>query len=77
MPSLTIDFLSTFYFHRAGSGLALGWSDPDEQPGFNLSFELERWLEQVGTIAEGRAPSVADYGGLSETLQRELLRISI
>ena len=62
MPSLTIDFPSTFYFHREGKGLALGWSDPDEPPGFNLSFELERWLEQVGIIAEGRAPSVANYG---------------
>ncbi len=34
---MTIDFESTFYFHREGPGLLLGMSDPDEQPGFDLA----------------------------------------
>jgi glycine/D-amino acid oxidase-like deaminating enzyme len=61
-PSLTIDFPSTFYFHPEGKGLLLGWSDPDEAPGFNLRFELEDWLMGLGAIAEKRVPAVLDYG---------------
>ena len=33
----TIDFATSFYFHREGPGLLLGMSDPDETPGFKLS----------------------------------------
>jgi sarcosine oxidase subunit beta len=61
-PSLTIDFPSNFYFHPEGNGLLLGWSDPAEQPGFNLKFELDDWLMGVGEIAERCAPAVLDYG---------------
>ena len=61
-PSLTIDFPSNFYFHSEGNGLLLGWSDPNQQPGFNLRFELEDWLMGVGEIAERCAPAVLDYG---------------
>ncbi|MUL81859.1 MULTISPECIES: FAD-binding oxidoreductase [unclassified Mycolicibacterium] len=61
-PSLTIDFPSNFYFHPEGNGLLLGWSDPGEQSGFNLKFELEDWLMGVGEIAERCAPAVLDYG---------------
>ena len=61
-PSLTIDFPSSFYFHPEGGGLLLGWSDPNEQPGFNLKFELEDWLMGVGEIAQRCAPAVLDYG---------------
>ncbi|MET0457251.1 MAG: FAD-binding oxidoreductase [Mycobacterium sp.] len=61
-PSLTIDFPSNFYFHPEGNGLLLGWSDPSEQPGFNLKFELDQWLMGVGEIAERCAPAVLDYG---------------
>jgi sarcosine oxidase subunit beta len=61
-PSLTIDFPSTFYFHPEGSGLLLGWSDPNEKPGYNLTFELEDWLLGLGEYAAVRVPSVLDYG---------------
>ena len=61
-PSLTIDFPSSFYFHPEGRGLLLGWSDPDQTPGFNLRFELEDWLVGLGTIAQRCAPAVLDYG---------------
>ena len=30
---MTIDFESSFYFHREGPGLLMGMSDPQEQPG--------------------------------------------
>ena len=61
-PSLTIDFPSNFYFHPEGKGLLLGWSDPNEKPGFNLKFELEDWLLGVGEIAGTRVPAVLGYG---------------
>ena len=32
----TIDFTTSFYFHREGPGLLMGMSDPDERPGFSL-----------------------------------------
>jgi len=59
---LTIDFPSNFYFHPEGGGLLLGWSDPDQVPGFNLKFELEDWFLGLGEIAAVRAPSILDYG---------------
>ena len=61
-PSLTIDFPSSFYFHPEGAGLLLGWSDPRQEPGFNLKFELDDWLMGVGQIAARCAPAVLDYG---------------
>ena len=30
---MTIDFASSFYFHREGPGVLMGMSDPDEKPG--------------------------------------------
>ncbi len=61
-PSLTIDFPSAFYFHPEGDRLLIGWSDPAQEPGFNLKFELDQWLEGVGEIAAVRAPAILDYG---------------
>ncbi len=61
-PSLTIDFPSTLYFHPEGDGLLLGWSDPDQPPGFDLRFELDEWLLGLGEIAQTRLPSALDYG---------------
>ncbi len=59
---LTVDFPSTFYFHGEGRGLVLGFSDPDEPPGFNLDYETEEWLPKLFALAERRAPSVLDAG---------------
>ncbi len=61
-PSLTLDFPSTLYFHPEGDRLLIGWSDPDQEPGFNLKFELDQWLEGVGEIAAVRVPAILDYG---------------
>ena len=59
---LTIDFPSSFYFHPEGDGLLIGWSDPDQAPGFNLTFELEDWLAGLAGVAATRAPAVLDLG---------------
>lgn len=61
-PSLTIDFPSSFYFHPEGGGLLLGWSDPDEQVGFNERFDLDDWLMGLGEVAGRRAPAILDCG---------------
>ncbi len=34
MP-FTIDFGTSFYFHREGPGLLMGMSDPEETPGLS------------------------------------------
>ena len=57
----TIDFDTTFYFHREGPGLLLGMSDPDETPGFALT-RSDAWLPRLGAAIERRAPAIADAG---------------
>src|SRR6266508_4110278 len=59
---MIIDFPSTFYFHGEGRGLVLGFSDPDQQPGFNLDYETEDWLPRLFALVERRAPSILDAG---------------
>ena len=60
MP-MTIDFSSTFYFHREGPGLLVGMSDPDEQPGFHLN-RTDTWLPRLTEAMGRRAPSLLDVG---------------
>src|SRR5262249_21959255 len=43
---MTIDFETSFYFHREGPGLLMGMSPRDEQPGFNLETSQE-WLPDL------------------------------
>jgi sarcosine oxidase, subunit beta len=57
----TIDFDTTFYFHREGEGLLLGMSDPDEEPGFAVT-RSDAWLPRLGAALERRAPAIADVG---------------
>ena len=59
---LTIDFPSLFYFHRQGPGLALGFSDREQAPGFYLDYEPDEWLPKLFAVAERRAPSLLDVG---------------
>ncbi len=64
MPSevpFTIDFSTSFYFHREGPGLLVGMSDPDETPGFKLS-RGEEWLPRLAEAIERRAPRISDFG---------------
>ncbi|MEV6283025.1 FAD-binding oxidoreductase [Kribbella sp. NPDC051770] len=58
---MTIDFDSTFYFHREGPGLLVGMSDPSEQPGFHLD-RSDAWLPGLTAAMERRAPSLLDVG---------------
>ena len=57
----TIDFASSFYFHREGRGLLLGMSDPDETAGFKLT-QADEWLPRLGDVIERRAPRIAEIG---------------
>jgi sarcosine oxidase subunit beta len=58
---MTIDFSTTLYFHREGPGLLVGMSDPQEQPGFNLS-PSDDWLPRLSEAIARRAPRLAGYG---------------
>ena len=57
----TIDFGTSFYFHREGPGLLLGMSDPDETPGFKLN-RSDAWLPALGRAMQRRAPALMTAG---------------
>ncbi|WP_163513653.1 NAD(P)/FAD-dependent oxidoreductase [Fodinicola acaciae] len=57
---MTLDYSSTFYFHREGHGLLFGMS-PDEEPGFRLGTD-DRWLAGLADAVGFRAPALADVG---------------
>ena len=59
---LTVSFPSTFYFHPEGLGLAFGWSDDEEPDGYDLTVDMERWLERAAPHALRAAPSLLDAG---------------
>jgi len=58
---MTIDFETSFYFHREGPGLLMGMSDPDEQPGFKFETSDE-WIPRLMDVVRRRAPRIADAG---------------
>ncbi|MFC4066542.1 NAD(P)/FAD-dependent oxidoreductase [Actinoplanes subglobosus] len=57
----TIDFSSTYYFHREGRGLLMGMSDPEQEPGFHLDYS-DDWLPRLGAAIGRRAPGLLDVG---------------
>ncbi|HEY2318216.1 MAG TPA: FAD-binding oxidoreductase [Solirubrobacteraceae bacterium] len=57
----TIDFASSFYFHREGPGLLMGMSHGDEEPGFELE-RTDDWVPGLLEIASRRAPRIAAAG---------------
>jgi sarcosine oxidase subunit beta len=57
----TIDFATSFYFHREGRGLMFGMSDPAQEPGFHLDYS-DAWLPRVAAAIEARAPGLLDVG---------------
>jgi sarcosine oxidase subunit beta len=59
--AFTIDFGTTFYFHREGPGLLLGMSDPEETPGFKLE-RSDAWLPRLGEAMARRAPALMETG---------------
>ena len=58
---MTIDFESSFYFHREGPGLLIGMSDPHENPGFSLET-TEDWIPGLIEVVRRRASRIADAG---------------
>ncbi len=58
---MTIDFATSFYFHREGLGLLAGMSDPGEPPGFSTHVD-DAFLELIAAAAELRAPAVLEAG---------------
>jgi sarcosine oxidase, subunit beta len=58
---MTIDFATSFYFHREGPGLLFGMSDPAETPGFKLDTS-DNWIPALLEAAERRAPAIAEAG---------------
>src|SRR4051794_8501685 len=58
---MTIDFESSFYFHREGPGLLMGMSDPDEEPGFSVE-PTDDWIPGLMDVVRRRAPRIADTG---------------
>jgi sarcosine oxidase subunit beta len=58
---MTIDFQSSFYFHREGPGLLMGMSHPDEAPGFHLETS-EGWIPDLIEVVRRRVPRIADVG---------------
>lgn len=58
---MTIDFETSFYFHREGPGVLIGMSDHAETPGFDTSTSDE-WIAELMPICLRRAPILADAG---------------
>ena len=58
---MTIDFESSFYFHREGPGLLVGMSDPREEPGFSVET-TDDWIPGLMEVVRRRAPLIADAG---------------
>lgn len=57
----TIDFSTSFYFHREGPGLLLGMSEESDSWGFDLS-RPSSWLATLAEAVEHRAPAIGDVG---------------
>jgi len=57
----TIDFASSFYFHREGPGLLMGIPDPVDAWGYDLS-KSDDWLLHLADAIATRAPALADAG---------------
>jgi sarcosine oxidase subunit beta len=58
---MTIDYSTSFYFHREGQGLLMGMSDPAEPPGFDTHVD-EEFLDLLAAAAAVRAPRVLEAG---------------
>jgi sarcosine oxidase subunit beta len=55
----TIDLETSFYFHNAGDGMLLGYSDPAQPAGFHRTYD-PRWLGELRRLAATCAPALAD-----------------
>jgi sarcosine oxidase subunit beta len=58
---MTIDFSSSFYFHREGPGLLMGMSDHAETAGFSVQT-TDDWIPGLMDVVRRRAPRIANVG---------------
>jgi sarcosine oxidase subunit beta len=58
---MTIDFATSFYFHREGPGVLMGMPAPGEEPGFAVKAS-DDWVPALLEVAERRAPALARVG---------------
>jgi sarcosine oxidase subunit beta len=56
---MTIDMATGFHFRPEGLGLLLAWNDPDETPGFKISFD-SAFVEKILMRAVQRVPCFED-----------------
>lgn len=59
--AFTIDYGSTFYWHREGPGMLLGFSDQSTKPGFDCTDD-PGFLGQLAELVRVRAPALLDIG---------------
>ena len=67
----TIDFSTSFYFHREGRGLLLRHVRPRRGRRASSSGASDDWLPRLGEAIERRAPALADVG-IAQRLGRAL-----
>ncbi len=58
---MTIDFATSFYFHREGPGVLMGMAAPGEQSGFDAE-DNDDLIPALLEVAERRAPELARVG---------------
>jgi sarcosine oxidase, subunit beta len=58
---MTIDFTTSFYFHREGPGVLMGMPGPDERAGFDVET-TDELIPALLDVAERRAPALARVG---------------
>jgi sarcosine oxidase subunit beta len=54
----TIDLETSAYFHNAGDGLLVGYSDPEQAVGFDVTYD-EGWLDELRRLIGQCAPALA------------------
>lgn len=59
--AFTIDYGSTFYWHREGPGMLMGFSDQSVEPGFDLTADPE-FTMKLAELAVLRAPALMEVG---------------
>jgi sarcosine oxidase subunit beta len=57
----TVDFSTSFYFHREGPGLLLGSAESTDSWGFDTTRD-PAWLADLAEVMERRVPALADVG---------------
>jgi len=58
---MTIDFATSFYFHREGPGVLMGMAAPGERSGFEVE-DYDDLIPALLEVAERRAPALARVG---------------